>query len=327
MLLKAFPRGSACSQPRHPSSQLWQGSESWQAARCSFKWTLSLLCSSFVMATSKFCFWWVFLHTSGRTCNMQKAGKCATLNSQMKRAEFDFFHLLETDSLWHHGWNTFHKIVQLFLNSRDQRWTARRKCLGRAAHSFFYFLLFIYLFIFGHPTAYGALGPGIRCELQPQAKPQLQQHQIDPQATVLDQGLNSRPSALKMLSSPLHSSNSTYFLVFRAAPVVCGSSWARGWIRAAAASLYHSPSNAGSLIHWARLGIKPASSWMLVGLETYWATMGTLGRKFRIRILILGPISGYSEWGDEVCHCSDRNPVDVNGIQRQNQLSTHFLSH
>ena len=34
-------------------------------------------------------------------------------------------------------------------------------------------------------------------------------------------------------------------------------------------------SNAGSLTHWVRPEIKPASSWILVGFLTCWATMGT----------------------------------------------------
>ena len=71
---------------------------------------------------------------------------------------------------------------------------------------------------------------------------------------------------------------------FTAAPTANGSSWARGWIGAAASSLYHSYpstnrskhwiqvpsltnatacSNAGSLTHWGRPGIEPASSWRL----------------------------------------------------------------
>ena len=61
-------------------------------------------------------------------------------------------------------------------------------------------------------------------------------------------------------------------------------SQARGWIRVTAASLHHSHGNtgsklrlrptpqlrgnAGSLIHWARPGIEPTSSWMLVRLIT-----------------------------------------------------------
>ena len=52
--------------------------------------------------------------------------------------------------------------------------------------------------------------------------------------------------------------------LFRAALAAYGSSQARGWIRAIANSLCQSHSNAWSLTHWARPGIEPASSWMLV---------------------------------------------------------------
>ena len=70
------------------------------------------------------------------------------------------------------------------------------------------------------------------------------------------------------------------FWLFRAAPFTHGGSQARGWIRATAASLHHSHSNAaskpclrttttahsntGSLIHSERPGIEPASSQILV---------------------------------------------------------------
>ena len=85
--------------------------------------------------------------------------------------------------------------------------------------------------------------------------------------------------------------------LFRATPAACGNSQAMGWIRAAAAGLYHSHSNAVSavseplpssmthttahgnvryLTHWARPGIKPAFSWILVGFVNHWATKGTL---------------------------------------------------
>ena len=57
-----------------------------------------------------------------------------------------------------------------------------------------------------------------------------------------------------------------FFLLFffSSAPVAYGDSQARGWIGAAAAGLHHSHSNAGSLTHWARPGIEPTSSWMIV---------------------------------------------------------------
>ena len=54
------------------------------------------------------------------------------------------------------------------------------------------------------------------------------------------------------------------FLFFRAAGAANGSSQARGRIRATAASLYPSHSNAGSLTHWVRPGIEHTSSQILV---------------------------------------------------------------
>ena len=74
------------------------------------------------------------------------------------------------------------------------------------------------------------------------------------------------------------------FFLFQTAPLAYGSSQARGRIRAAAASLYHSHSNTGSelclrlipqrmamldpLTHWGKPGIEPTSSWLLVRLLT-----------------------------------------------------------
>ena len=80
-----------------------------------------------------------------------------------------------------------------------------------------------------------------------------------------------------------------FFCLFRPAPVTYGSSQARGWIRAAAADVHHSHSNARSELHlWATLqlaaigilnplskaGVEPASSWILVRFLTRWATVG-----------------------------------------------------
>ena len=50
---------------------------------------------------------------------------------------------------------------------------------------------------------------------------------------------------------------------FRATPAAYGGSQDRCQIRNIAAGLCHSHSNAGSLTHWPRPGIKPASAWML----------------------------------------------------------------
>ena len=72
-----------------------------------------------------------------------------------------------------------------------------------------------------------------------------------------------------------------FFCLFRAAPMAYGSSQARAQISASPASLQSQPQqcwiwdmsvtyttaqgNAGSFTHWARPGIEPASSWILVG--------------------------------------------------------------
>ena len=78
---------------------------------------------------------------------------------------------------------------------------------------------------------------------------------------------------------------------FRATPVAYGSSQAMGWIKscscwpmpqpqqcgiqATSVAYTTAQSNVGSLIHWARPGIKPMSSWIWVRFITRWATMGT----------------------------------------------------
>ena len=73
-----------------------------------------------------------------------------------------------------------------------------------------------------------------------------------------------------------------FVCLFRATPAAHGGSQAKGWIRATVAGLHHSHSNVGLepfmrptpqltatldpyLTHWARPGIKPATSWFLVG--------------------------------------------------------------
>ena len=76
-----------------------------------------------------------------------------------------------------------------------------------------------------------------------------------------------------------------FFCLFRATLVAYGGAQARGQIGATAVGLPHSHSNGGSvtyttahsnarsLIHWARPGIKPLSSWILVGFvitEPWW---------------------------------------------------------
>ena len=59
-----------------------------------------------------------------------------------------------------------------------------------------------------------------------------------------------------------------YVAFWRATCLASGSSPAKGAIGAPAASIHHSHSNTGSLSHWARPGIEPTSSWIVVGLIT-----------------------------------------------------------
>ena len=63
----------------------------------------------------------------------------------------------------------------------------------------------------------------------------------------------------------IHQVEYTFCLILFFRDKACGSFQARGHIGATAAGRCHNQSNAGSLTHWARLGIEPPSSWMLVG--------------------------------------------------------------
>ena len=54
------------------------------------------------------------------------------------------------------------------------------------------------------------------------------------------------------------------FYFFKAAPMAYGGSQARGQIGAVAVTYTTAHGNTGSLTHWARPGIEPASSWILV---------------------------------------------------------------
>ena len=81
------------------------------------------------------------------------------------------------------------------------------------------------------------------------------------------------------------------FVFSRATPAAYGGSQARSLIRTAATSLHQSHSNmgsepcyvtystakgnAGSLTHWARPAMEPATAWFLVGFVNPWAMIGT----------------------------------------------------
>ena len=80
------------------------------------------------------------------------------------------------------------------------------------------------------------------------------------------------------------------FCFFNATPVAYGSSQATGWIRATAAGLHHSGSNAGSklcllptptadstfrsLTHWMRPAMESTSLWILIRFIICWAPTG-----------------------------------------------------
>ena len=122
------------------------------------------------------------------------------------------------------------------------------------------------------------------------------------------QGLNACPSSKQSHSSDSAGSltchQGTPFCPFflRATLEAYGGSQARGQIRAAAtATATQDPSHvcdlttahgdAGSLTHWARPGINPANSWVLVRFLTRWATMGTPGSCVFIHSVILSSVA------------------------------------
>ena len=71
-----------------------------------------------------------------------------------------------------------------------------------------------------------------------------------------------------------------FFFLLRAALLAYGRSQARGQIGASASGLHYSHSKARSLTHWVKPGIKPASSWILVGFVTTEPQQGLQHRFF-----------------------------------------------
>ena len=101
-----------------------------------------------------------------------------------------------------------------------------------------------------------------------------------------------------------------FFWLFRVKPVTYGSSQARGQISAVADCLLHSCNNAGSepclqptlqlmatrsLTHWARPGIKPTSSWLLVGFVST-APQGQLPMEHFLKCFIIISKSSSKHW-------------------------------
>ena len=114
-------------------------------------------------------------------------------------------------------------------------------------------------------------------------------------------GCTSRFSKRNVVTNRVFFGGVSFFLglFFRAVPAAYGGSQARGLTGAVAAGLHHSHShsntgskprlqptprahsNARSLAHWARPGIKPTTSWFLVGFINHWATVGIPTNSFR----------------------------------------------
>ena len=59
------------------------------------------------------------------------------------------------------------------------------------------------------------------------------------------------------------------------------------WIQALSATFVETHGNARSLTHWARPGIEPPSSWILVGFVTHWAIAGAPSLCFFMCSLLL----------------------------------------
>ena len=76
------------------------------------------------------------------------------------------------------------------------------------------------------------------------------------------------------------------------------SCWPMPWqcrIRAMSAIYTTAHSNAGYIIHWWRPGIKPTSSWFLIGFVNHWSLKGTPLLIFFIGSSVL-PFSYYTYW-------------------------------
>ena len=94
-----------------------------------------------------------------------------------------------------------------------------------------------------------------------------------------------------------------FLFLFRPEPVAYGHSQARGQVRAVAAGLHqcgiratsvtYTTAQSQSLTHWARSGIEPVSSWLLVGFVTaeLWRELLILKRKIICSYLCAGKIA------------------------------------
>ena len=107
------------------------------------------------------------------------------------------------------------------------------------------------------------------------------------------------------------------FLSFRATPAAYGGSQARGWIWAVAASLHQSHSNVvselssmtyttahsntGSVTHWARPGIEPATSWWVELFLMSAVTLGSRGSKYLLVFISLWLWASTNSSSERIC--------------------------
>ena len=128
------------------------------------------------------------------------------------------------------------------------------------------------------------------------------------------------------------------FFLFRAVPVAYGSSQARSRIRAAAEAYTTATAlralshicdlccgNAGSLPHCAGPQTEPASSWIPVRFLNRWATVGTPGILWKLKI------SGLCEWNKFQLQAPEKTHVNIvsEGMAfflLRAQAKTHVLS-
>ena len=103
-----------------------------------------------------------------------------------------------------------------------------------------------------------------------------------------------------------------FFLLFKVAPMAYGSSQTAPQpqqlrIQTESVSYTTAHGNAGSLTHWVRPGIEPATSWFLVRFTNPWATMGTPPLTFLYIMCLLSLyIINHREPRD---HLNDQNNV------------------
>ena len=127
------------------------------------------------------------------------------------------------------------------------------------------------------------------------------------------------------------------FCLFRATPAALGSSQVSSWIRATAAGLHHSHSNAAygnvrSLTHWVRPGIQAASR-VLVDTRQFhycWATTGTPPKNSLeqelVNVFCKGPDNTYFRLVGPVSVPSMKTAIDYKEINEYSYVPINVCS-